>query len=610
MDKESLSDITESILSSLLDNIHHVLQKEYNFTGMIHLAWIDLIPKVGGVAHLSLPCFELSKILKKPAQEIAANLADHLIIKGTIIQSAQADRGFLNIKLAPEQFIVDICDRIIDLGNTYGVKEKNHTKVMVEYSSPNTNKPQHLGHVRNNVLGQALVHILRNEGYDVIAANLINDRGIHICKSMLAYMKWGNGETPALRGQKGDHFVGEWYMLFEKKLKEEFEQYKKTHTEENSCTFEEFFAKSSLGQEAQQLLQKWERGDPETIRLWQQMNQWVYEGFNQTYEQLGCVFDKKYYESDTYKLGKNIIEEGLKKGVFTKREDGAVICNLEEYGLGQKIVLRPDGTSVYITQDLGTAQLKYDDYHLDQSIYVVANEQIHHFKVLFKILELLGYEWAQGCYHFAYGMVNLPEGKMKSREGTVVDADNLIAEMVHYAEQEIKTRYPNLSDYETRNRALSIAIAAIKYFLIKVNPQSTITFNPKEAISFEGQTGPYIQYTHARIQSILKKANIPFNTQKEKNVAILTSDKEMDIALELSYYPEILHQAAEQKNPSILAHELWKLAKYFNQMYQSLSILNAETDEIRTARLNLLRSIAIVLSNGLHILGIEAPDEM
>jgi len=476
---------------------------------------------------------------------------------------------------------------------------------MVEYSSPNTNKPLHLGHVRNNLLGFSVAEILAAAGYDVIKANLVNDRGIHICKSMLAWQKWGDGETPESSGMKGDHLAGKYYVLFDKEYKIQIEVLKA-----EGQTEDEAKKNAPIINEAQQMLQQWEAGDAEVKKLWQTMNTWVYTGFAETYKKLGVGFDKFYYESDTYILGKDLIEEGLEKGVFFRKDDNSVWIDLTADGLDEKLVLRSDGTSVYMTQDLGTAQLKYDDFHMDKSLYVVGNEQDYHFKVLFLILKKLGKEWAQGLFHLSYGMVDLPSGKMKSREGTVVDADDLMAEMEQTAKEQAlaKGKIDNFSEDEKLHLYHIIGMGALKYFLLKVDPKKRILFDPNESVELEGHTGPFIQYTHARIRSVLKKAGrtgvVSAKEYKKLNA------EERDLIVSLTQFPEIIEQAADSYSPALIANYVYELAKDFNKFYHENPILQAEDESAKQFRLQLSAASGKVIHAAMKLLGIEVPERM
>ena len=476
---------------------------------------------------------------------------------------------------------------------------------MVEYSSPNTNKPLHLGHVRNNLLGYSVAEILSANGYEVIKVNLVNDRGIHICKSMLAWQLFGNNETPESSGLKGDHLVGKYYVIFDQEYKKQIADLMETgETEENAKK------NAPLIRQAQKMLLDWEAGDPEVKALWSRMNSWVYAGFQQTYNQLGVDFAKYYYESDTYLLGKDIIDEGLEKGVFFKKEDGSVWIDLTEDGLDQKLVLRADGTSVYITQDLGTAQLKYDDFKVDKSIYVVGNEQDYHFKVLFLILQKLGKSWAKGLYHLSYGMVDLPSGKMKSREGTVVDADELMDDMIRTAQERTEElgKVDGFSEAEKTDLYNMIGLGALKFFLLKVEPKKRLLFDPNESIDFQGHTGPFIQYTHARIRSVLAKAD--YKTRISSNHSLELTILERELIVNLSKYPDVISAAAKEYSPAHIANYVFELAKLFNKFYHEESILKAEDTSVRNFRLDLAAACAATINKGMALLGIRVPSRM
>jgi len=477
---------------------------------------------------------------------------------------------------------------------------------MVEYSSPNTNKPLHLGHVRNNLLGYSVSELLKADGAEVYKVNLVNDRGIHICKSMLAWQKWGNGETPESSGLKGDHLVGKYYVIFDKEYKKEIEALKA-----EGQTEDEAKKNAPLIKAAQAMLLAWEAGDEAVIDLWKTMNGWVYEGFAISYKNLGVDFDKFYYESNTYLLGKDTVEEGLAKGVFFKKEDGSVWIDLTADGLDQKLVLRADGTSVYITQDLGTAQMKYDDFKMNESIYVVGNEQDYHFKVLFLILDKLGKSWAKGLYHLSYGMVDLPSGKMKSREGTVVDADDLIAEMVATAKQKTEAlgKVDHFSEEERETLYYNIGMGALKYFLLKVEPKKRLLFDPAESIDFQGNTGPFIQYTHARIKSLLLKADYTPGVFIDNQVAL--SETELDMIILLAKYPSEISAAAKTFSPASLANYIYEVAKMFNKFYHEIPpIVKEEDEQLKRLRLSLSDVTAGILKSGMRILGIEVPERM
>ncbi|MGZ3754618.1 MAG: arginine--tRNA ligase [Mucilaginibacter sp.] len=546
--------------------------------------------------------FPFTRFSRKSPEQTGNDIGQYLKKELAAVADFNVIKGFLNISLSDDYWLTRFYNEI--LPDDFAVFKPNGQKVMVEYSSPNTNKPLHLGHVRNNLLGFSVAEILAAAGYEVIKANLVNDRGIHICKSMLAWQMFGNGETPQSTGMKGDHLAGKYYVLFDKAYKEQIEVLKA-----EGQTEDEAKKNAPVIKEAQTMLQKWEAGDAEVINLWKTMNGWVYAGFDETYKKLGVSFDKFYYESDTYLLGKDIIEEGLQKGVFFKKEDGSVWIDLTPDGLDQKLVLRADGTSVYITQDLGTAQLKYDDYKMDQSIYVVGNEQDYHFKVLFLILEKLGKTWARGLFHLSYGMVDLPSGKMKSREGTVVDADDLIDEMEKTAKDHTEAlgKVEDFGEEEKQELYHTIGMGALKYFLLKVDPKKRLLFDPKESVDFQGHTGPFIQYTHARIKSVLKRADYKAG---ETNTIDVLDGVERDLIVWLTNYPDLVKQAAEGYNPGIIANYVYELAKLYNKFYHEKSILQAADEQSKLFRLQLSAASAKVISKAMCLLGIQVPERM
>lgn len=552
---------------------------------------------------VTIVVFPIVKYSKKSPEATASDLGEYLVENVEEVVSFNVVKGFLNLSIADRYWFDLFNNELLD--PDFGSFKSNGKKVMVEYSSPNTNKPLHLGHVRNNLLGYAVAELLKASGSEVYKVNLVNDRGIHICKSMLAWQKWGNNETPESSCLKGDHLVGKYYVIFDKEYKKEIEALKL-----EGQTEEEAKKNAPLIREAQKMLLDWESGDKEVISLWEKMNGWVYEGFAVTYKNLGVDFDKYYYESNTYLLGKDTVEDGLEKGVFFKKEDGSVWIDLTADGLDQKLVLRADGTSVYITQDLGTAQMKYDDFNMDESLYVVGNEQDYHFKVLFLILEKLGKTWAKGLHHLSYGMVDLPSGKMKSREGTVVDADDLIAEMVATARQKTEAlgKVTNFPEEEKENLYCQIGLGALKYFLLKVEPKKRLLFDPSESIDFQGNTGPFIQYTHARIKSLLGKA--AYKHQTTDNTMKL-SDTESDMILLLSKYPSEIEAAAKAYSPATLSNYLYEVAKLFNKFYHEVPpIVKEEDAALKQFRLNLSAVTAQVLKKGMKILGIVVPERM
>lgn len=562
----------------------------------------DTRPEFEG--QLTIVVFPVVKLSKKSPEATANDLGAYLQEHVEEITSFNVIKGFLNLSIS-ESYWLNLFNEEL-LKPEFGLIAPNGKKVMVEYSSPNTNKPLHLGHVRNNLLGYSVSELLKANGAEVFKVNLVNDRGIHICKSMLAWKKWSKGETPESSGIKGDHLVGKYYVIFDKEYKKEIDALKET-----GQTEEEAKKNAPLIKEAQAMLLAWEQGDPEVKDLWSTMNGWVYDGFAVSYKNLGVDFDKYYYESNTYLLGKDTVEEGLAKGVFFKKEDGSVWIDLTEDGLDQKLVLRADGTSVYITQDLGTAQMKYDDFQMDESIYVVGNEQDYHFKVLFLILAKLGKSWATGLHHLSYGMVDLPNGKMKSREGTVVDADDLVREMIETAKQKTEAlgKINDFSEEEKEALYYNIGLGALKYFLLKVEPKKRLLFDPAESIDFQGNTGPFIQYTHARIKSLLNKAGYALKAADTAGSA--ASATELDMIMLLAKYPNEIAVAARGYSPASLANYLYEVAKMFNKFYHEVPpIIKEENEGLKQLRLNLSSVVANVLKAGMKILGITVPERM
>jgi len=605
---------------------------------------------------VTIVTFPFTKFSRKGPEQTGTEIGEYLKNDLKEVAAFNVVKGFLNISLSDEYWIGQLYNQI--LPENFAVATPKGQRVMVEYSSPNTNKPLHLGHIRNNLLGFSVAQILAAAGYDVVKANLVNDRGIHICKSMLAWQMFGNGETPESSGLKGDHLVGKYYVLFDKELRKQLAPILERVYEENDLvlfndsqkekiqalqiSIDKLKAKkhttpetetkliaeltdkigaeedkikeiaknvTSLMVETQQMLQKWEAGDAEVLDLWKTMNGWVYAGFAETYKQLGVDFDKYYYESNTYLLGKDIIDEGLEKGVFFKKPDGSVWIDLTADGLDEKLVLRSDGTSVYITQDLGTAQLKYNDFHMDKSIYVVGNEQDYHFKVLFLILNKLGKAGASGLFHLSYGMVDLPSGKMKSREGTVVDADDLMAEMEATAKEQTDAmgKVDSFSDEYKQQLYHTIGMGALKYFLLKVDPKKRLLFDPNESVDFQGHTGPFIQYTHARIKSVLSRADYV----QSRNITVSEIDGlERDLIVLLTQFPTLIKDAANGYSPAIIANYVYELAKTYNKFYHEKSILQAENEVLKQFRLELSASSAKVISKGMALLGIDVPERM
>ena len=553
---------------------------------------------------VTLVVFPLLKVSRKAPEATATEIGEFMKAADARIESFNVVKGFLNIKMSASYWGEVFSE--IAAAKDWGQHPSNGRTVMVEFSSPNTNKPLHLGHIRNILLGWSVSQLLQAAGNNVVKVNLVNDRGIHICKSMLAWLKRGNGVTPESSGKKGDHLVGDFYVEFNNMLVEETAQIMAA----TGVDKDEAVKQAPCMKEAQAMLVKWEQGDPEVRALWAKMNGWVYEGFDKTYSDLGVGFDKIYYESQTYLLGKSLVEEGLAKGVFYRREDGSVWCDLTADGLDEKLLLRSDGTSVYMTQDLGTACKRHEEYNFDEMIYVVGNEQNYHFQVLKLILGKLGMPWADAIYHMSYGMVELPEGKMKSREGTVVDADDLIAKMYDTA-RETSLELGKLDDMDEAQQDelfMTIGLGALKYFIIKVDPRKTMLFDPKESIDFNGNTGPFIQYTYARIKSILRKA-----AEQKLAVAFTGAEfipKEIEIVKLLASFPDKVSEAAEAHSPALVANYAYELAKEFNQYYHDVSVLKADDDKVRSQRLALLAAIAQVLTKAMTILGIRLPEKM
>jgi arginyl-tRNA synthetase len=547
--------------------------------------------------------FPFIRISKKTPEQTGTEIGEYLKENVKEVADFNVIKGFLNLSITDSYWIDELLSNVHN--QSFGQFPSNGQKVMVEYSSPNTNKPLHLGHVRNNLLGFSVAEILSANGYDVIKANLVNDRGIHICKSMLAWKMFGNGETPESSGLKGDHLVGKYYVIFDKEYKKQIEALITVGQTEDEAK-----KNAPIIKEAQEMLLKWEAGDQEVINLWSLMNGWVYAGFDVTYKKLGVDFKKYYYESDTYLLGKDTIQEGLDKGVFFKKEDGSVWIDLTDDGLDQKLVLRADGTSVYITQDLGTAQLKYDDFKMDKSIYVVGNEQDYHFKVLFLILQKMGKSWANGLFHLSYGMVDLPSGKMKSREGTVVDADELMEDMIQTAQERTEElgKVEGFTEEEKKDLYNMIGMGALKFFLLKVEPKKRLLFDPNESIDFQGHTGPFIQYTHARICSILAKGDYKNKISEHYSKALTALEK--DLIVNLAKYPDVIASAAREYSPAHIANYVFELAKLFNKFYHEESILKVEDLQVRNFRLDLAAATAAILNKAMKLLGIRVPLRM
>ena len=554
--------------------------------------------------NLTLVVFPFLKISKKNPEQTAQEIGQYLVDNCEAIAAFNVVKGFLNLVIAPAAWLSLLAD--MDADEHYGEKQATNESplVMIEYSSPNTNKPLHLGHVRNNLLGWSLAQIMQANGNKVVKTNIVNDRGIHICKSMLAWLKWGNGETPESSGKKGDHLIGDYYVAFDKHYREEIKELVAQGMDEEKAKQE-----APLIKEAHEMLVKWEQNDPEVRALWEKMNNWVYAGFDETYKRMGVSFDKIYYESQTYLKGKAKVEEGLAKGLFERHEDNSVWADLTNEGLDQKLLLRSDGTSVYMTQDIGTAEMRFQDYPIDKMIYVVGNEQNYHFQVLSILLDRLGFKWGKELVHFSYGMVELPNGKMKSREGTVVDADDLMQLMIDDA---LKTsmelgKFADMEEEERNEIARIVGMGALKYFILKVDARKNMLFNPEESIDFNGNTGPFIQYTYARIRSILRKA--PSTPSTLSSLSTL-NEKEIELIQKMSEYGAAVEQAGKDYSPSGIANYCYELTKVFNQFYHDYSILNEEDEQKRQVRLVIARNVGKIIKNGMALLGIEVPERM
>ncbi|MDR1762965.1 MAG: arginine--tRNA ligase [Dysgonamonadaceae bacterium] len=570
--------------------------------------------------NLTLVVFPLLKLSRKNPEQTANEIGEALKANISEIEDYNVIKGFLNLTLGASYWLETLEE--INSDEHYGTTaaKPDSPLVMIEYSSPNTNKPLHLGHIRNNLLGFSLSEIMKAVGNRVVKTNIVNDRGIHICKSMLAWKKWGNGETPRSSGKKGDHLIGDYYVLFDKEYKREL-----AYLQENGMSREEAEENSPLMAEAREMLRKWEAGDAETVELWKTMNSWVYAGFDETYKALGVDFDKIYYESETYLEGKEKVLEGLEKGIFYRKDDGSVWADLTADGLDEKLLLRSDGTSVYMTQDIGTAKLRFNDYPIDKMVYVVGNEQNYHFQVLSLLLDKLGFAFGKGLVHFSYGMVELPEGKMKSREGTVVDADDLIEEMIQTAREtsEELGKLDGCTAEEATNVARIVGLGALKYFILKVDPRKNMVFNPKESIDFNGNTGPFVQYTYARIQSVLRKAGTPqalkggvisdgraAGTPLLGSRGVNLSEKETAIIQLLSEFPAAVGEAAASFSPALIANYVYDLVKEYNQFYHDFPILKEDNPDLRNFRLILSENVGKVVKTGFALLGIEVPDRM
>lgn len=558
--------------------------------------------------HLTVVVFPLLRISKKSPEQTASEIGHYLQESESCVAGFNVIKGFLNLTVAAPYWIELL--NSIRRQPRYGITPvtDNSPLIMIEYSSPNTNKPLHLGHVRNNLLGYSLAQIMEANGNKVVKTNIVNDRGIHICKSMLAWQKWGNGVTPESSGKKGDHLIGDFYVLFDKHYKQELAE-----LEKQGLTKEEAEAQSKLMAEAREMLRQWEAGDEAVVSLWKTMNSWVYAGFDETYKQLGVGFDKIYYESNTYLEGKGKVLEGLEKGVFYRKDDGSVWADLTPDGLDHKLLLRADGTSVYMTQDIGTAKLRFADYPIDKMIYVVGNEQNYHFQVLALLLDRLGFSWGKDLVHFSYGMVELPEGKMKSREGTVVDADDLMAEMIDTARETSQElgKLDNCTPEEAENIARIVGLGCLKYFILKVDPRKNMTFNPKESIDFNGNTGSFIQYTYARIRSVLRKAEEQHIVLPETIPAgTPVSGKEENLIQLLADFASVVREAGNEYSPACIANYIYDLVKEYNQFYHDYSILREENPDIKVFRLVLSANVANVIKEGTGLLGIEVPERM
>lgn len=553
--------------------------------------------------NITLVVFPFVKMARKAPQMVAAEIGEWLSTNAAqLVAKYNAVQGFLNLSIADSFWVEQL--QAIDAEAAYGKQPDRNQLMMVEYSSPNTNKPLHLGHVRNNLLGYSVAKIQEANGWKVVKTNIVNDRGIHICKSMLAWLKFGNGETPETSGKKGDHLIGDYYVRFDVEYKKQIAELVAKGMDEETAKRE-----APLIQEAQAMLRKWEANDPEVRALWEKMNEWVYAGFDATYQQMGVSFDKIYYESTTYLEGKSEVEKGLAAGEFYRREDGSVWANLEKDGLDEKLLLRSDGTSVYMTQDIGTAKLRYQDYPIDKMVYVVGNEQEYHFKVLSILLDRLGFPFGKELVHFSYGMVELPNGKMKSREGTVVDADDLMDKMIGDAKEISKDKVNTLqgiTEKEADEIARKVGLGALKYFILKVDPRKNMLFNPAESIDFNGNTGPFIQYTYARIQSVLRKAE----TAEEVGSLETLEEKELTLIQRLTEYPSIVRTAGDEFSPAIICNYAYALACDFNSFYHDLSILNEPDAQKRALRLLLAKNVAKVLNAAMSLLGIEMPERM
>ena len=553
--------------------------------------------------NLTVVVFPFLKGSRKAPEATALEIGEWLKENVPAIGAFNAGKGFLTLTIAPGFWLSQLQEIAAD--KNFGIRkaDENSDLVMVEYSSPNTNKPLHLGHVRNNLLGYSLACILEANGHKVVKTNIVNDRGIHICKSMLAWQKWGNGVTPETAGKKGDHLIGDFYVEFDKHYKAEIKEL----MERENMTEDEAKGASTLMAEAREMLRKWEAGDPEVRQLWKKMNEWVYAGFDETYKRLGVDFDKIYYESDTYLEGKDLVLGGIEKGIMYRKEDGSVWADLTQDGLDHKLLLRADGTSVYMTQDIGTAKLRYQDFPIDKMIYVVGNEQNYHFQVLSLLLDKLGFKWGKDLTHFSYGMVELPEGKMKSREGTVVDADDLIDDMIKGAAETSADRFADMDPEEAAEISRMVGLGALKYFLLKVDPRKNMLFNPKESIDFNGNTGPFLQYTYARIRSVIRRAD---DFESCNMSGALPNQKECALIQKIADFPNVVKDAGTSYSPALIANYAYDLAKEYNQFYHDYSILKEENPAVRCMRLHLSAVVARTLKSAVKLLGMEMPERM
>ncbi|NLG14961.1 MAG: arginine--tRNA ligase [Lentisphaerae bacterium] len=588
------------------NDLAHELKAKYNLDDLTVTPEI-CPPNFDG--DLTVNCFVLAKQLKARNPIAVATEVKQFLDGHNDVVDAQVAKAFVNITLKPEALLRDT---IQDEGQILAeaiLPKQEQRHILIEFSAPNTNKPQHLGHVRNNTIGMATASILESAGHRVTRINLVNDRGIHICKSMIAYQRFGNNTTPEREGKKGDHLVGDFYVAYDKEYRKQLAELRKNNPDLADKSDDDLFLNTEIGRAAQDMLIAWENNDEDVRNLWTKMNQWVFDGFAETYRRMGVTFKHTYLESETYMLGKDIIQDGLERGVFKKREDGATVIDFDDPSLGSKVVLRSDGTSVYVTQDIGTTLLKQKDYNPDQQIWVVGDEQIRHFKVLFAILKALGYEWADNLTHMAYGMVNLPTGKMKSREGTVVDADDLIDEMEALAKQATLEKAGDTPPENLDERAQTIAMAALKFMLLKVNPKTTIMFDPQASIKFEGDTGPYVLYAYARIASMLRKAQDQ-EDETSPDWSALKDDAEKKLAIRCALYPEMLQKSARELDSSTLANYLLDLAKDFSTFYRICPVLNAEEPALKAARLHLSKCVKDILKHGLNALTINTLESM